>query len=105
MFQISRDSPAYFLTSVTHKRLPIFQADQIKQIVTDAFNEARKSAGIMIFAYVIMRDHFHLLTDSSREIKEVLRYINGISAKRVIDYLKSNGYEKSLGKLRIQERE
>ena len=77
----------------------------MKQIVVDAFDEARRSAGILIFAYVIMFDHTHVLTDSSRSISEVLRYLNGISAKRIIDHLKSHGFESSLAKLRIQERE
>lgn len=105
MFQVSRDNPAYYLTSVTHDRLPIFRKDFIKQIVCDAFDEARISAGIMIYAYVIMPDQTHVITDNAREIKDVLRYLNGISAKRLIDHLKANGYESSLSKLRIQERE
>ncbi len=104
MFQISRDNPAYYLTSVTHKRLPIFQKDEVKKVVADAFNEARISGLILIFAYVIMPDHTHLLTDNARAMKDVLRFMNGISAKRVIDYLKAGGYESSLSKLRIQER-
>lgn len=104
-FQISRDSPAYYLTSVTHNRIPIFQTDNIKEIVAKAFDEVRRSVGIRIFAFVIMPDHKHVLTDNAREIKDVLRYLNGISAKRIIDHLKENGFESSLQKLRIQERE
>jgi len=105
MFQVSRDNPAYYLTSVAHNRLSIFQKDAIKRIVCNAFDEARISAGILIFAYVVMPDHTHVLTDNAREMREVLRYLNGISAKRVIDHLRENGYESSLAKLRIQERE
>jgi putative transposase len=104
MFQISRDNPAYYLTSVTHKRLPIFVKDDVKKVVAGALDEARMSGVILIFAYVIMPDHTHLLTDNARTMKDVLRFINGISAKRVIDYLKAGGYESSLAKLRIQER-
>jgi REP element-mobilizing transposase RayT len=104
MFQVSRDNPAYYLTSVAHHRLPIFQTDSIKQIVRNAFDEARRSGDIMIFAYVIMPDHTHLLTDNARAIKDVLRFMNGISARRVIDYLKENSYASSLSKLRIAER-
>lgn len=59
----------------------------------------------MIFAFVIMPDHTHVVTDNAREMKEVLRYLNGISAKRVIDHLRANGFESSLAKLRIQQRE
>ena len=58
----------------------------------------------MIFAYVIMFDHTHFITDSNRKIKDVLRFMNGISAKRILDHLKENSYEGSLHKLRIQER-
>ena len=105
MFRVSRDNPAYYLTSVAHKRIPVFQTDKVKQIVCNALDEARRSGGILIFAYVVMPDHTHLLTDSAREIADVLRFMNGISAKRVIDYLKDNRFESSLAKLRIEERE
>jgi REP element-mobilizing transposase RayT len=105
MFQVSRDNPAYYLTSVTHERLPIFQTEALKRVVCNAFDEARRSAGFMIFAYVIMLDHYHVLTDNCCDIKDVLRYLNGISAKRIIDHLKENGHESSLAKLRIQQRE
>ena len=105
MFQVSRTTPAFYLTSVAHNRLKVFQSDKIKQIVCNALDEARKSAGLLIFAYVIMLDHIHLITDSSRSISETLRYTNGIIAKRVIDYLKENDYESSLAKLRIQLRD
>jgi putative transposase len=105
MFRISRDNPAYFLTSVAHKRLPIFQQDAIKQVVCNAFDEARRSAGLLILAYIIMPDHTHVITNSERNIADALRFLNGISAKRLIDQLKSSGHESSLAKLRIQERE
>ena len=104
MIQISRDCPFYYLTSVAHERLLIFQKDIIKQIICNAWNEARSSGQILIFAYVIMPDHVHVITDSQRAISEVLRYLNGISAKRLLDYLKQNGFETSLGKLRQQEK-
>ena len=52
-----------------------------------------------------MADHLHLITDNSRSIAKTLRFTNGITAKRVIDYLKENNFESSLAKLRIQLRD
>jgi REP element-mobilizing transposase RayT len=104
MFKVTRDNPAYYLTSVTHHRLPVFQHDAIKQIVCRAFEEARKNHRLKLFAYVIMPDHTHVVTDSVHAIADTLRYLNGVSAKRVIDHLKEHGFESSLAKLRIQER-
>ena len=103
--RISRDNPCYFLTSVTKDRLPVFRTDKVKQILCNALTEACTSHGIMIFAYAIMPDHSHLITDSARSIADVLRLTNGIAAKRVLDYLKENNFESSLEKLREQDKD
>lgn len=36
---------------------------------------------------------------------ETLRYLNGVSARRVIGYLKENGFEESLLKLRTENKD
>ncbi len=103
-FKISRDHPAYYLTSVAKDRLPVFRTDAIAQIACRAIDEARRSGNFFIFAYVIMPDHAHLVTDSKLESRDVHRYVNGIVSRRVIDYLKENGHESSLEKLREERR-
>ena len=99
MHAISRDSPALYLTCVAKDRLPVFQTDQIKLITCGALNEARRSAGFAIYAYVIMPDHLHAITDSAIKPSKILQYINGIVSRRVIDYLKEHGHNSSLRKL------
>lgn len=98
--RISEDTPCYYLTSVTNKRLPVFQTDKLKQITTKAIDESHNSHNFSIFAYVIMPDHYHIITNSNRKISEVTRYINGITARRIIDYLRGNGFTSSLEKLK-----
>jgi putative transposase len=102
-FQISRDSQALFITIVTKDRLPVFQTDTIKIIACQAIDKARDSGKFLIFAYVIMLDHMHLLTSCPNKSADVLRYLKGITGRRVIDYLKEKKYESSLAKLRHQE--
>jgi len=99
MFRISKDSPVYYLTSVAHNRLPVFQTAKIKDLICKALDEARTSANLLIFAYVIMPDHLHALIGSDRDPSDVLRYVNGISSHRTINYLKERGFESSLQKL------
>ena len=101
--RVSIDTPVYFFTPVTHKRLPIFQTDKLKKIMVDALDEARRSGKFLIFAYVIMPDHYHIITDNSREPSDTLRFLNGISAKRILDHLKAKALE-SLDKLRMFEK-
>jgi len=100
MFRISKDSPAYYLTSVAKDRLPVFRTDKIKQITCDAIDEARKSAGFLLFAYAVMLDHLHTIVGSELKPSKVLQFINGIVSRRVIQYLKDQGHEQSLQKLR-----
>lgn len=104
MFYISKDNPCYYFTSVTNNRLPVFRADKLKEITCKAIDEARTSSGILVFAYVIMPDHFHIITDSKLKPSNTLRYLNGITARRVIDYLKENNFTSSLDKLKQFEK-
>jgi putative transposase len=101
-FQVSRDCRALYITIVSKDRLPVFQSDKIKIIACQALDEARNSGKFLIFAYVIMFDHMHLLTNCPTTSAHVLRYIKGITGRRVIDYLKDQKYEGSLAKLRHQ---
>jgi len=104
-FQISRDSQALYMTVVTKNRLPVFKTDKMKAVLCRAINEARTSAGFLLFAYVIMIDHIHLLTSRPTTTSDVLRVLKGLTARRVIDYLKENNYLGSLSKLEHQEQD
>jgi len=51
----------------------VFRKDEIKKVLCDAIDEAHNSAGFLLFAYVIMIDHLHVITDQPKPISEVLR--------------------------------
>jgi len=70
-FRISRDSQALYITVVTNNRLPVFKTDQMKAVLCRALDEAGKSAGFLLFAYVIMIDHMHLLTSRPTTTSDV----------------------------------
>jgi putative transposase len=105
MHTISRDTPALYLTSVANGRLPVFRTDEIKRVTCEALSEARQSAGFSLYAYVLMPDHLHAITDAILKPSKVLQYINGIISRRVIDHLKEHGHNASLQKLRHETKE
>jgi len=96
---ISKDDPCLFITAVAKNRLPVFKTDTLKLINCKAIDEARTSCGFLLFAYVIMPDHFHLVTDRPRKPSIVLQFIKGIVSRRVLGYLKEARFESSLRKL------
>jgi REP element-mobilizing transposase RayT len=100
---ISPNSPSYYLTSVAKDRLQVFRQDTLKSIACSALNEARNSGGFLVFAYVIVPDHIHVITDGEKKATAALRYINGTVSRRLIDFLKSEGHLSSLEKLRHEE--
>ena len=104
-FLISQDSPVLHITTVTKDRLPVFRTDQMKEVLCRAIDEARQSAGFLLFAYVIMLDHMHLLTSRPSTTSDVLRVLKGLTARRVIDYLKASSYFYSLAKLQHQKQD
>jgi REP element-mobilizing transposase RayT len=99
MHVISRDHPCYYLTSVAKDRLGVFRTDEVRELVCRALDEARRSGKFSLYAYVIMLDHVHIITDSVLKPSKTLQYVNGIISRRLIDYLKNGGYETSLQKL------
>ena len=96
---ISIDHPCLYITAVGKDRLPVFRTDAIKSVTCAAIDEARTSCAFLLFAYVLMPDHVHLLTDRPREPSRVLQFIKGIVSRRVLGFLKENKYETSLRKL------
>lgn len=104
-FLISQDSPVLSITLVTNHRLPVFRTDELREFMCGAIYEARQSAGFLLFAYVIMLDHLHLLTNRPSTNSDLLRVIKGLTARRVIDYLRAHDYQTSLKKLEHQQRD
>jgi REP element-mobilizing transposase RayT len=104
MHIISRDSPCYYLTSVTKNRLLVFRTDEIKLITCAALNEAPNSGKFALYAYVVMPDHLHVITDSALSPSRTLQFVNGITGRRLIDHLKKHNYEASLNKVRHEIR-
>jgi putative transposase len=102
MVQLSFNSQFYYLTSVANDRLPIFRTDKFKALLCKALDEARRSSNMLYFAYVIMPEHTHIITDGKRSPSDSLRYINGVSARTIIGHLKEHGPASSLAKLKQQ---
>jgi REP-associated tyrosine transposase len=100
LLTISRDSPCLSITAVAKDRLPVFRTEAIRTVLAGALDEARHSASFLIFAYVIMPDHLHVITSGARKPSDTLRFIKGIASRRIIQHLKDGSFHASLEKLR-----
>lgn len=62
-------------------------------IVVRKINAKQRELGFMLWAYVIMPNHYHLLIekDDSQSISEIMRHINGSSARAINELLNREG--------------
>jgi REP element-mobilizing transposase RayT len=61
------------------------------------------NSDFLIFAYVIMPDHIHLLTSQPVKVSDLFRGIKGTVGRRIIEYLKKRDFRTSLEKMRHQD--
>ena len=100
-FNSKRENVFHYLTFVTFQRVPIFKSEAICQLFIDSLKETREAFPFKLLAYIIMLDHVHLIVNpASCDIEKVGKTLKGKSAKKILDWLRTNGQIESLAKLK-----
>jgi putative transposase len=82
----------YFLTCTVVKWLPLFSSKAIVQIIIDSLTFLQETQRLIVYAYVIMENHLHLIASSqniSKEVGDFKRY----TARKIIDHLTEHNAE------------
>lgn len=85
-YKIYEPSQPHFLTCTIVNWIPVFSSPPIVQIILDSWAFLQSNDRLVIYAYVIMVNHLHLIaaaTDLSKEMASFKSY----TARRIIDYL------------------
>ena len=85
----------HFLTAKTFQNTPYFGDSRCALLFCEELEAARQRYGFHVLAFVVMPDHVHLLlwwdvevlTDLT--ISKIAWAVKGLSARRIVDYLKS----------------
>ena len=74
-YKIYPDSGIYFITSTVRDWVPIIINEAIFKIILESFKYCQKEKDLMIFGFVIMINHFHMIIgmDQSDKIPGVIR--------------------------------
>ena len=74
----------YFVTSVTHKRKPIFKEERFANLLLATIEYFKYYLEYVVYGYVVMFDHFHILIQPSEKynISKVMNYIKGNFVRR-----------------------
>ena len=93
----------HYVTAVTYRRVPVFRSEKACSLFIEALAETRKRCPFKLVGYIIMPDHAHLIVNpSDSDISNLMRRIKGLSARRILDWLRSENHAVSLAKLALE---
>ena len=88
--RVSESGRIYLLTTVTHRRKPVFRDITAGHILVDEFNSISVSGLADNLAWIIMPDHFHwLITLNNIRLDQLMRQVKSRSAIAINKYLKT----------------
>jgi putative transposase len=93
----------YFVTKVVHRRIPVFSLDEkYPLIVIENLKFYREKFGFLLYGFVIMSDHYHLVVDTVEKvsISKIKEDMNKHISREIIQELKIHN-TRVLERLRI----
>ncbi len=88
-YRIHNQDAVYFLTYRIVGWVDIFTRKIYKDLVIDSLAYCRKNKGLLLYGYVIMSNHIHLLVQSlTGDLSGFTRDFKRHTSRNIIDYLK-----------------
>lgn len=97
-YKITEKDGIYFITSTIVEWLPVFNNNCYFEIIIDSLKYCVQNKVLKLYAYVILDNHFHLIT-SSPELSKDIASLKIFTAKKIIERLKLDKKEWLLNQL------
>ena len=90
-YYIKDQQAVYYLTFTVIDWLDIFTRKSYKYIVTDSLNYCIEKKGLVIYAWVIMSNHLHLIGKAKEgyNLSEIIRDFKKFTAKKILQQIKT----------------
>ena len=90
-FQIQDQKGIYFLTFTIVDWIDLFTRPVYAEIMIDSIKYCQASKGLVVYAYVIMPSHLHLIFQAEEEtdLSSIIQNLRSYTARRIVDYLKN----------------
>jgi len=93
-FKVKDSELPHFITFSIIGWIDVFSREDYKQIVVESLEYCQQNKGLVIYAWVIMTNHVHMII-SSREnkIEHIVRDIKKFTSKKIIRAIDENNIE------------
>ena len=85
-YKIADDAYPHFLTCTVVGWLPVFTRPETVQIVLDSLQFLQQRGRLVLYGYVILENHLHLVA-SAKELGREIGDFKSFTARRIIDLL------------------
>ena len=96
------DESPYFITSTVVGWTPVFRNSEVAQIVLETLHYLQVNDQLVIFAYVVMENHIHLIV-SSKDLQRIIARFRSFTARKCIDYFSDRDLQHTLRQLSIKK--
>ena len=94
-YQIHDQSAIYFLTLTVVGWADVFTRKKNRDIILDSLSYCRNEKGLMVFAYVIMSNHVHLVCRSkNNSLSNAIRDLKRHTSKMIMYQIQNNPGER-----------
>lgn len=89
-YKIRDKTKAYFVTMTTVGWVDVFTRKNQKMAIVQSLDHCVANKGLVIFAYVIMPNHIHLIcrADGSQTLSDILRDFKSFTSKKITELIK-----------------
>lgn len=93
-YRIYNQHGCYFITCTVHQWVDVFTRKEYVDILLDSLRYCQVHKGLLIYGYVIMTNHIHLIIGSSdQKLSDVIRDFKKFTATKIVNAVKSNPRE------------
>src|SRR6476659_10893510 len=93
-YSISDQNTVHFLTCTVVNWTDVFTRKEYADIVEDSINFCIQKKGLIVYGYVIMSNHIHLLLQAkNNNLSDVLRDFKKFTSQRITDAIVNNERE------------
>jgi len=101
-YRVRQESCPHFLTAKVNHWLPLFTRQETVNIVLDSWRFLQREAGLVIYGYVILENHLHLVATS--DLSRNIQRFKSFTAREIIAHLESGGSSRLLELLALFKR-
>jgi REP element-mobilizing transposase RayT len=93
-YQINDQTKAHFITSTVIDWVDVFSRKVYKDIVIESLKYCIKNKGMILYGYVIMSNHIHMVVQSENgKLSDLIRDFKKFTARKILDTIEASETE------------